>query len=214
MMTTAPTRYTIEFMEPPSSPTGSQPSRGGCVALGSSTGEALAVRPRRRVPRCSLEYAKPDSSPRAGGPDALAALESGGWMTCGGPESLRRSRREPHEISEPLDRSDGGIASARTREAEFLDSGLQGGGLEAEQRGGAARAAGAVPTDTRKVELSVATKAARPRLVAAMTRTSTVRVLVLPSRSSCPLSRPRNSLTCNSSGSSAISSRTPGPIYP
>ncbi len=112
------------------------------------------------------------------------------------------------------DRSEGRDRSAGTREAELLEAGHEGGGVEAEQRGGAARAAGAVPTDTRKVELSVATRAARPRLLAAITRTSTVRVLVLPSRSSCPLSRPRNSLTCSSSGSSAISSRTPGPIYP
>lgn len=51
---------------------------------------------------------------------------------------------ETHEISERFRDTGGGDGrSAGTLEAELLDAGLKGGGLEAEQLGGAVRAADA-----------------------------------------------------------------------
>jgi len=64
----------------------------------------------------------------------------------------RRCRGEPwvdgsmgnaRDIGEPSDLSDGERQSAGALEAELLDAGLESGGLEAEQRGGAGRAADA-----------------------------------------------------------------------
>jgi len=52
-------------------------------------------------------------------------------------------RRETPKISEGLRLVGGGGRSAEALKAELLDAGLQGGGLETEQRGGAIRAADA-----------------------------------------------------------------------
>ena len=57
--------------------------------------------------------------------------------------SERISPREPRDISERLRRVGGGGYSAGALEPELLDAGLEGGGLEAKQRGGGARPADA-----------------------------------------------------------------------
>jgi len=68
-------------------------------------------------------------------------IEWFGWDPPATSERIRR--REPPEISERLRRVGGGGYSAGALEPELLDAGLEGGGLEAKQRGGAARPADA-----------------------------------------------------------------------
>ena len=48
----------------------------------------------------------------------------------------RGERRETHEISERLRKVGWGESSAGAAEPEFLDAGLEGGGLEAQEGGG------------------------------------------------------------------------------
>jgi hypothetical protein len=88
-MTTAPTMYTIELMGPPSSPTGWPPSRvDGAVdrfdPVARATGPRPASCPPCRVPRCPLEYSKPDPAARRGARRGLSSVESRGWLGCGG----------------------------------------------------------------------------------------------------------------------------------
>jgi hypothetical protein len=73
-------------------------------------------------------------------------------------ESRRRLRREPPEISERLRGFEGERRAARAQDTELREAGLEGGGVEAEELGGAARAA-----DTPAVCAKAATIFARSR---------------------------------------------------
>ena len=139
MMTTAPTRYTIEFMEPPSSPTGSQSSRVS-GAVGSWTDEAPSH--RGAVSPGASESMQSQIQPgRPGARPAHRLLNRGVGRTAvlhlrGGVAALRPRSRS---ASDP---SDGDAAGPRDRgRSSFGDSGLEGGGLEAEERCGAGWAA-------------------------------------------------------------------------
>jgi hypothetical protein len=126
MMTTAPTKYTIELMEHPSPRQRSQPS--ACrwfrvvvyVWCPLSRARAACPRPpgvlRLRTPRCYLEYARPDPACAPGARRVCSPLESGGWMQ-GRPESQRRHGRNRPRSRSDSDMSDGGGVIQRGRES-------------------------------------------------------------------------------------------------
>ena len=91
------------------------------------------------------------SIPLVGGPDAGSAPWNRGVGGDAGVDSPALDRRETPEISEGLRPVGGGGCSAGALEPELLDAGLEGGGLEAEQRGGALRAADAQPPEWRSL---------------------------------------------------------------
>jgi len=78
--------------------------------------------------------------------------ESRGWMDP--PQtSPRRRRRETHDISETLRRRMGRRGPVGALETELLDTGFEGGGFEAEERGGARRPRRDTPRPSTPLEL-------------------------------------------------------------
>jgi hypothetical protein len=139
MMTTAPTKYTIEFMGPPSSPMGSAPSAYGRCSVFVDRWGSVA---RGAVSPGASESMQSQIQPgRPGARPAHRLLNRGVGRTAvlhlrGGVAALRPRSRS---ASDP---SDGDAAGPRDRgRSSFGDSGLEGGGLEAEERCGAGRAA-------------------------------------------------------------------------
>jgi len=74
----------------------------------------------------------------------LSPVETRGWRGYGGESSADVQAGNARHIGEASDTSDDGRRSAGALEPELLDAGLTGGGLEAEQRGGAVHYADAL----------------------------------------------------------------------